>query len=232
MYVDQISLLYRQFCDEQDTTFMTATDRQNALRNAYEDFRKFVADRDPFFYSKTVDFTVANANFYALNAAPTIIMGPGAAAGSRLLRPICLAILSDTGNEIAFLSRIGTVKGVRPLNLGVLEYSGSYWLNSGTRTLYFDSAVDSSLRLWYMPNQNVDWTKETSGDNEYVDDLDDFHDIIAMLAVNNYYQVRDQAQHAVLQGVLQERLNKLSSHVQSGWKQDGANVVEDVYSGW
>lgn len=229
MYVTQISSLFQQFADEQDTTFITAAQRQLALANAYESFRSEVVAVDAFFYALTVDFTVANAPTYPLGSGATIILGSAAPAATRMERPLRLATLDDNNDVVRLLSRQGPIDGVRPVNNSAFSSDGAYQLTN--RTLYFDRPFSCNMRLWYNPTQNVDWTKEAAVDIEYVDDLGKFHDIIAMIAIRDYYQVRDAMPHQVNQAVVADRIDKMRAFLVNGWMQDGANAVFDTYAG-
>jgi hypothetical protein len=227
MFVDQISSLFQQFADESDTSFITPAQRQLALQNAYEVFRSEVAAVDPFYYAISVDFTVTNASIYPIGSGATVLLGPSAAAGVRMERPLRIATLDDNGDVVRLLSRSGHLHSVRPVEAITFPSDGVYQIIN--RSIVFDRVFSTDMRLWYIPEQNVEWTKEASGDNEYVDDLNKFHDIIAMIAIRDYYQVRDGMQHQVNDVVVANRIDKLRAFMVNGWMQDGANVPLDVY---
>lgn len=227
MYVEEVSALFLQFCDEQDTTFMTPAQRQLYLKQAYAAFRNEVMAIDAFFYATAVNITVSDAYQYNLAGGAPIIMGPNASATDRLERLLRVAILNDSGDRIAFLERAGEIKQVSPLRDSSFEWAGSYML--ANRTLVFDRKFTATMQVSYVAASAVDWTKETSGDNEYIDDLNEWHDIIARLAIKQYYQVRDGLVNEANEFVLTERLGKMRNFLNGGWMQDGANVVFDAY---
>lgn len=227
MYVEEVSALFLQLCDEQDTTYMTPAQRQLYLKQAYEAFRDEVAGIDAFFFTESTTITLADQSSYPLSLAPTVIMGPNAAVATRLERLLRVFIINDAGEEIGALSRVGEVKEIRPTYDGAFGTTGQYLLRG--RTLMFDRKFTCTMRLLYMPSQSVDWTKETPGDNEYIDDLNEWHDIIARLALKQYYQVRDGAVNEVNEMVLQDRIGKFRNFLNGGWMQDGANVIFDAY---
>lgn len=227
MYVEEVSALFLQFCDEQDTTFMTAAQRQLYLKQAYAAFRNEVMAIDAFFYATAASISVNDAYQYPLDSGTTIIMGPNAAAATRLERLVRIAVLNDSGDRIAFLERAGDIKQVSPLRDSSFDWAGSYQLSN--RTLLFDRRFTATMQVIYVANSTVDWTQETPGDNEYIDDLNDWHDIIARFALKQYYQVRDGAMNEANEFVLNERLGKMRNFLNGGWMQDGANVIFDAY---
>lgn len=227
MLVEEVSALFLQFVDEQDTTFLTPAQRQFYLKTAYDAFRNEVAGIDAFFYATNVDFSVTDALSYPLGSGATIILGPNAAAGTRMERPLRLVLLNDGSEEIGYLGRKGNIDDVRPQDSTSFAWSGFYQLTN--RTLYFDRKFTSSMRLYYIPETSVDWSRDTSGDNEYIDDMNQWHDIIARLAVRDYYAVRDGATNEANEYALQGRLAKMRGFLSNGWMQDGANLPIDAY---
>ncbi|GAG24030.1 unnamed protein product, partial [marine sediment metagenome] len=70
-------------------------------------------------------------------------------------------------------------------------------------TLKFSRNVTADIKLWYVPEQNVDWTQDTAGDNEYIDDYNLFQKLIALYAARDYYTTRDAAIHQRLDQQIQ-----------------------------
>jgi hypothetical protein len=229
MLVEEVSALFLQFCDEQDTTFMTPAQRQFYLKTAYDAFRNEVMGIDAFVYQTTVNIALSDADSYPLGSGATIILGPNAAAGTRMERLLRIAVLNDGGDRLGFLTRTADIRSVQPTDDVTWRYAGYYQLTN--RTLYFDRKFSATLQLMYAPESTVDWTQDQAGDNEYIDDLNQWHDIIARLAVRDYYAVRDGAGNEANERALQDRIGKMRNFLTNGWLQDGGNVIYDVYYG-
>jgi len=80
------------------------------------------------------------------------------------------------------------------------------------------------FRIEYVPASTVDWTKHGVGDNEYIDDLQDQHPLIALLAAQ-YYQIRDGAANPVLQNQLAVKRLDLVNYLTQGRNQAGSHYI-------
>lgn len=181
MLVEEVAAIYRAFVDESRANWHTGV-VSTFLKQGYNVFRRRIARQQPFIYATSVDIATSGYS-YDLAVGPPSILGasPTAAAAEKLLE---LRTINSDGSEGAEVSIVENP------DHGVRNYRSSAWLR-GT-VLNFNYSGSESLRLWYMPVSTVDWTKTVSGDNEFIDDLNQFHELIAVYAAE-YYGVRDGA---------------------------------------
>ena len=69
------------------------------------------------------------------------------------------------------------------------------------------------IRIDYIPEPNVTWSNAGGADTTYIDDLNRFHDIIAMLAYLQYAIV-DVAPNNELNGQLARRIEQLRTYLE------------------
>ena len=78
------------------------------------------------------------------------------------------------------------------------------------QVLHFNSSVDRSLKLQYVPESTVNWANNTPVDTEYIDDLVEFHDIIVLFAYRQY-AIRNSSSSEQVERQLASRLRELES---------------------
>jgi hypothetical protein len=99
------------------------------------------------------------------------------------------------------------------------------------RELIFDRAIAGTVRFWYVPASLVRWNLDGPLDTEYVDDLDDsFHDLIALMAITNYYNLRDGAEWGGITNRKRLLEGDLHQHL-TAERQDGGGSARDSFFG-
>lgn len=207
MLAEQVAALFDQFCDEDDVTFVTAAQKAIYLARGYARFRTLVRSHDPHFYHARATITLAGTDSYdlALAGNPVRVMGTNPTS-TRLSSLIRVVSVDASGN---WLGDYLPAASWEELHLFDRRY-----LLAGT-VLYFSGDVTGSVRLEYVPIDAVDWTDIEVGDNEFIDELDEFHDLIAMFAYG-YYAVRDAADNLQLQQLMAERKLELQAYLTIG----------------
>lgn len=234
MWVRQIRALFDEFCDEDDVTFLTESQRRTYLERGYLEFRRLAANADPMLFAIYVDITVTDVDQYDLadNANAVRILGnpAGGLTGPRARRLWKLAGL-DTSGQLLWWAQQSTVieevtPGYFPWNDGA-GWAPFVWSAVGTKLL-FDSKVTGTLRLWYDPYPTVDWTKDAVSDDEFVDDLDEFHDLIAALGYR-LYLARTTIPQEGIERFISRRYNDMQDFISRSRMTDAAKYVREVY---
>src|SRR3990167_4447025 len=191
---------------EADSTFVTDAIRTTLLRTAHGQFRHKVSATDPSHYA--IQATILPlAAAYDLATAAVILLGGGVLTGPRLVRLLKVVNVDAAGLVQWFYRGAGSFEE--------LAGHARMYLLEGTTLHFSDDESGESVRLHYVPLSSVDWTAIDPADTEFIDALDDFHDIIAMLAARQY-AVRDGAQNAALDDLLAQRLQEMETHLAQG----------------
>tara|TARA_R100000808_G_scaffold25058_1_gene61055 strand:- start:408 stop:1076 length:669 start_codon:yes stop_codon:yes gene_type:complete len=215
--VGELTTLFRDYIDESDVTFVTDANVQQYLKIGYDRFRKLVNSVDEMRYAKEYDATFSGRTFNL----DGVLMGSTAPAGSRLQ-----SILSVTSVNSDGLPLYEYVAVSRPKELA---YYGS--MRSGARVaryylrdrlMRFDSEVSGTVRITYIPYQNISW----SSSSDYIDDLEQFHDLIALFAYSNY-AVRDGEINEPLRMLLEERKVEFREYLMEGMNREQSLSVHD-----
>lgn len=199
MYVEEVRSLFDQYIDEPDLTFLTVAQRRNALARGYDSFRQVVIDGDHWAYNKTQDYTLGSVAELDLTTSAPPLLGASAAAGNKLVRLRRVAVLDDLNNIWQFVEAVRTLDPVLP------RAYIDQWQDQPTRyalvgnKLLFSRNLQATCRLYYLPSSTVNWNQDLPGDNEFIDDYDQFHKLIAMYAARDYYATRDAEVHQKLQ---------------------------------
>jgi len=176
-YVEDVASYFSVLVDETDQTFMPTDILQHWLQIGYNQYYQWVSDHDSDRFALQHSWA-QNGSDYDMNG---VLLGPAAPDATRLLQLIRIVSVDASGivglhyRAVNNLEQLDTVEYVEP----------KYYLQ-GTK-IYFDSDIQDTLRLDYIPAATVDWTKTTSGDNEWIDDLLGFHDLIALFAAQQYF---------------------------------------------
>lgn len=218
-YVYQVTDYFRKVIDESDNTFMSQADVAQFLSIGYDEFRFFVTDIEPNIFHRVQVTPVINLNEFdlAVTAAPfNAILGPNALDADRMQQMM----------RVTTISR-GTSPPVGTIYEPVYSYeslisSGFTWPNrymiQGTKML-FQQVPGTDLRIEYIPQSVVDWSNLNVPPGppgpEWIDDLIQFHDVIALMAAKNY-AIADGADSSQVQLQLKMRSDQLKEFLTRG----------------
>lgn len=211
MTTSEIASLFIQYTDEADQTFLSSTDVVTFLNLAYNQFRSIVSEEDNYFYANIVQIPAVPASQQydlALAANPVRILGatPNFPKMYRLLR--CGL---DNGQNIGLSTYY-----LMPSRSSV-DVNGDvnrYMLRGSV--LFFSSLTPLPVNIEYLPYPSTLFTSANiTGAGVFLDDLDAFHDIIALLAYR-HYAIKDFASNPVLESQLQDRVQQLKDYLASG----------------
>lgn len=218
MFVEDVRALFDQYVDEPDLTFLTVAQRRQALSRGYESFRQLVLEGDEFGYAIQQDYAITDAETLNLSTSVPPITGSTAVAGAQLQRLLRIAQLGATSSQHVWQF----LKATRTLDTVLPRTYVTTWADSPTTyiligdTLNFSRQISATIRLWYIPSQNVDWTLDTVGSHTYIDDYGLFHKLIAMYAARDYYTTRDEAVHQRLEQQIRIEETRLSGYLAVG----------------
>lgn len=189
MYVDEVALLFRTLVDEDDVTFLTPAHVATYLKSGYEVMMRAVAENGPQTMEISTLISVTGRSYDLAGGAVKLL---GANATQRRIRRI-LDIWEEDATGIP-QQRVLQVPDLRRLlDLGK---AGAYL--TGTN-LFFNTEYNAQLiRLVYLGEPAIDWTKQTAGQNEWIDDFTDFHELIALEAAS-LYSIRDGKKNTKLE---------------------------------
>ena len=212
MNVTEVYTLFGALIDETDDTFLTVADRESYLKTGYQEFRDHVNSIDPDIYLKYKLLAVGGVRELDLNG---ILLGPAAVTQmDRLVR--VAAIDSIANNKVSvYLQPTSTTSQL-------FEGDGDYCL-SGDK-LVFGVEYSGDIRIEYVETPTVNWALHGPADNEFIDNLNAQHPMIALLAAQ-YYAIRDNVPNMVLDHQLVRKRRELESWLTVGRHTSAAQFV-------
>ena len=175
--------LVRLYMDEADDSFVSPPQVQQMLKMAYDQFRGMITQIDPSILSARVSIQMpANTTSYDLATGTPSILGKNPSA-AKMQRLLSVQGLDPNGLPYMLFAGSGSFDELRGAS-----FNSRYYLEGSL--LSFSSWIPQPIRLTYVPVASVDWSKIGPSDNEFVDDLEEFHDLIALLAWK-HYNLRD-----------------------------------------
>lgn len=212
-YVEQVARLFRTYA--QEPRDLSEQEMWIYLEQGYEDFRNFVSRIDPSIFMVRLAVTPVGES---ADLAGVVF---GAIVTQRRLTRLVRVGYSTDG--LVFQALLHPASSIEELQAG----SGRFMLDG--QSLRFSGSMSGQVLLEYIPQSNVDWTKTASGNTEWIDDLIQFHDVIALYALRHYY-IHDEAENAPALNSLARREQDLSNYIQSrniGASQSVADVRGD-----
>ena len=220
--VDQVIGTFRTYIDEPDQTFVPDSLVEKMLNLAYIEFRRKVTNIDPNIYSKTVDVATPTTTQVDLATLPTPILGATATNEDRLISLLSVYIHDQTNGlpNLVFNS---------VQSLAALQRTGDAVFFTGS-LLMFNRIIQRPFKISYVPGHNVQFQAGLAPPANFIDDLDAFHDMIALYAYKQY-AIADAATSQQIVGQLQIRERELIDYL-SNRNTAGANYVQNVTVGY
>lgn len=183
-YVENLAQYFRKICDESDNTFMSNTDITIFLEQGWNEFQFFVSDIDPeqFVVSYTTPLAVTT-NELDLN---NVILGATVTPPNDRLQQIVRVTTVDVSKTPAIGNILQPTYSYESLISGG-NFPTKYMLQG--RKMWFSSVPGQIIRIEYIPQSLIDWSKQTIGQNEFISDLIQFHDVIALMSAKNYMMI-------------------------------------------
>tara|TARA_R110002012_G_scaffold303595_1_gene505431 strand:- start:3754 stop:4452 length:699 start_codon:yes stop_codon:yes gene_type:complete len=209
---NEVAVLFRAYTDESDATFLSDADVATFLNIAYKQFRQLVQRQDNFYFATRVQITLSNKRVYDLSstgAEAVTVLGP-----------------SPSAEKMTRLLRVGTDDSSGNLTSGVylracrstVEVTNSIfsYMLEGSK-LYFSGDSNQKYNLEYVPEAPTVFTTANiqTGAGAVIDNLSDYHDLIALLAYRQY-AIKDFQQNPVVEIQLAERRAEITEYLQEG----------------
>lgn len=220
----EVAELFKQYVDDADATFMSDADAVVFLNQGYREFYSMVAENDSNFY--VANAVYVNINSKVLNLALTpatlpagdIITGPNVAANDKRLYRLMRVSACETNGDIRYY--------LNPCrSLVELRNDTNRYMLRGNELLF--SEVRDNALLEYVGIEDSKFSTAniaTVGGGIFIDDLVQFHDLIALLACK-HYMIKDFAANPVLVQQLELRMRAISEYLSTGRSFSAQNMV-------
>ena len=211
----QVATKFRLYIDEPDQTFVSDDDVETFLDDGYREFRNIVCDVNPMIYNAIQDVTLSDVNVFDLvTGSPSFLGATPTATAGRLVRINGFNQVNSDGDVTTRFTGL-----TNPTSLGIV--GSSYYL-AGPR-LMFSRRLTGTFQMNYVPEGNVTWTGTPS---TYIDDLNTFHDLIALLAYKQYAIIDGAENQPLLRQALARR-TEFFEYLQAR-AHDGGDYVQHV----
>lgn len=211
MNTTEVYNFFRSLIDEDDTTFLTQAQAVTMLSEAYSEFRDLVVSIQPDVYTKQAFITLSDSDVYDLTAQDPVTnirflstAANAANSGSKLHRLVRIAAIDNTtSNQASYF--------LTPKN-SVELLCGDDYARQGN-SIYFGYKYTDTFRMEFVPYHNVEFDTVDG----FIDNLDQFHPLIALMAAK-YYEIRDNAENTALERRRQEKIKELKTWLTRFWK--------------
>lgn len=215
---NEIKLLMRQFTDESDNSYYTPADVQAGLLYGIDRFQNIVQSIDENKFTAEVTINPNGAEEYPLDGGmPVAIFGEtiapvGTKRAKRIIKLYTKANASGWGGPILWepcqsieqlLSRRTVWANMVPIRAGL------YFLNN--YNLLFPFHVQLPITIIYQCQDRIHGTQ----DGGWVDDFNQFADLIAMLATEPYF-IRNGTDNPALSQRKMQRITELQLFMMQG----------------
>lgn len=216
MNSQEVATYFRNLSNEGDLSFLDNAQLAVMLTQAHKEFRRLVTKIDESYYEATYNVTPTSDSLSLNN----VLFGqtPSVARATRLVR-------------VTF----NTTSPGRPFQ-ATASYEAlhqcpydAYWLQGNT--LRFNRVIATPITITYIPAQSFAWNTGISAATFIEDLAEEFGDLIALLAYNqyaiqNYASNPWQAQQAAV------RTRDLSQHLMATRSGNAAQYVQETNEGW
>lgn len=225
MYVHEIAEYARVIADDPDQVMLSQARLASMLKIAYKQFRQYVpAEVYEITYQPATlaGVTTLDLNNVLFGSSPT---------QRRAQRIVRVQVLDATTGQVQYVMEpVSSYEALGPIALyasSPFVPAGAKWWLDG-RTIRFSTAISGTIQIVYLPDENVNWTSGVvSGSNVYVDDLDQFHDIIALLAIARSYASADGTLQQAIMNTLNERRIEMQAFFAQSRSGQGSRYVSD-----
>jgi len=216
LYAENVAEYFRELVDEPDSGFMTDAIAQTWLQVGFDHYYNFMTLADPERFIASSAQTFAGVREFDLDG---VLLG--AAAPNRLLQ-LVRVVRIDTTTNVPNLY-LYPVASREQLDSKQFDYP-SVLLSA--KKLYFSSPLDGSYRIDYVPVSTVNWQAIAPGNNEWIDDLIPFHDIIALYSALQY-QASSGFSNPQIEQLLLVRQQSFKNQLQRSRSVNAARYVHD-----
>lgn len=231
MTVDEVATYFRFLADEPDKTFLPDSAIIVMMKQAYNQYYRIITDITDKPFSTThnlsnflqaVDLTVAPNNLLGTT-------GPYASKGRMTRLNAVIGVSVTGGPSIATTRTIYNYVYDGAADITELGQTGALKYLLQDRKLMFNTAfTGQTLQLQYTYFPDIDWTKLYVGDNEYIDEFAEFHDIISLLMYKQY-AIKDLSINPAMENQLNARVVDFKSYLAQGQAFQNSHYVGVEY---
>ena len=221
MKVGDVNALYQRLIGETDRTFETEAIIQADLGQGYRRLRGTVRTYDPYYYAQQVNISVGGAVYDANAGGGEAVTFYGDAATHPLNRLLNIFVLGSSGVPVNSLNEIKSIHELQGAPSGYFVTGGKfYFANNRSKTfaVHYEGAYGA-------------WPSASLTDTTFIDNLHDFHDLIALYAAEYYYS-RVQGSNAKLEQLRSRREQDLAGYMYEAHSGEGPLVaIHDIWEG-
>ena len=221
MKVGEVNALYQRLIGETDRTFETEDIVKADLGQGYRRLRGTVRTLDPYYYAQQVSISVGSATYDANAGSGEAVTFYGDTATHPLNRLLNLFVAGSTGIPVNSLKEIKSIHELQGAPSGYLVTGGKF---------YFATNKSQTYQVQYEPKYGA-WPSALVTDSTFIDDLDDFHDLIALYAAEYYYS-RVQGANMKLEQLRMRREQDLAAYIVEAASGEAPLVaLHDIWDG-
>lgn len=217
MNVGEVYDLFRSLVDEPDETFLSVADTQTYLHAGHLEYRGTITDINPEIFSSRIWITPTSREF---ELAGTIFSSAAAAApaADQAERLIRIGLVDSQANDSLsyYMTPCQTPVGLE-------NAEGDYCLVA-TKLIFFSDMTGQTIRIEYVRVPALTKTNWVSGSNVFIDNLPNYHPLIALYAAR-YYAIRDGAANPSLIEQLRIKEQELKSFLTTGRLMDSSQYI-------
>ncbi len=142
-----------------------------------------------------------------------------------------ISVDATTGNLLTVFQpassfeNLGQISGSGPALASNKTYSARWWLDG--YVLRFNVPVTGTIKIWYMPDQEINWAAAVQpGANQFIKGPAQFHDIIALLA-SQQYKIKEGRANPALDDQLARKLAMMERFFAQTRSGRGSRYVQD-----
>lgn len=230
MYAHEIAAYTRRILDDPNLVFLPDAVLATYLQRAEAEYRNY-APEEVFALSAT---PVVLANSATLNLDGTLF-------GATATQPRCQRILrvimvTATGQLMTVFEPASSFESLAPSSSNAITaltgFSARWWLDG--RLLRFSLPINGRVQVVYLPDSQVNWATAIAPPvppalGVYVDDLGQWHDIIGLLAAQQYAMPNAAANPKIDERLMLRRREMDAFYAQTRSGQGSRYVRDD---GW
>jgi hypothetical protein len=222
-YCEGVADLFRAYCDEPDVSSMlTAAHLLVFLEQGHREYRQFIVRHAPDYFATRLIITPSGRSYDLAGSGGETVTIFGTTATHPIASTIVRLYPSDSTTRTGI--PLEPCRSIQQLETGMGQVC-----RIGT-WLHFDSQYRSVV-VEYVPIQDgvggVDWSKLAPLDNEWIDNLIEFHDVIALMAYR-HYAIRDAADNRQLERSLGERKQALADHLRHNLTDASRTIIREA----
>lgn len=212
MNSQEVATYFRNLSNEGDLSFLDNAQLAILLTQGHKEFRRLVTKLDQSYYEAAYNVT-PTSNSLSLN---NVLFGqtPSVARASRITR--VNYNVTNPGRPFTPCSNYDSLLGAT---------GEAYWLQGNV--LQFNRVIATPITITYVAAQSFVWSTGISAATFIEDLAEEFGDVIALLAFNQY-AIQNYASNPWQQGQLAARLQDMTDHLTATRSGNATKYVQEV----